>query len=82
MRAQDYITLVRNYNRAIWDNLNALEAMQNEWNALDYGTTLDDGEGQNEGITKTEVGAVVFASADALRTALAGGVATNMAKLL
>ena len=53
-----------------------------EWNALDYGTTLDAGEGENAGIVRADVGAVVFGTADALRTVLNSGHATNMAKLL
>ncbi len=82
MRQQDYITLARQYNREVWNGINSLVALQREWNALDLGTTLPDGEGENEGLTKTEVGAVVFAAADALVAVLDTGVATNMAKLL
>ena len=76
-RESDFITEARQHNRALWDALNALETLQKEWNALDYGTTLDAGEGEN-----ADVGAVVFGTADALRTVLNSGHATNMAKLL
>lgn len=81
-REQDYITLVRAANRQIWEGLNMLKGMQREWNALDYGTELDDGAGANAGILATDVGAVVFATADAIETLLGTGHATNMAKLL
>lgn len=82
MRSQDYITLVRQNNRALWDALNNLVALQREWQALDYGNTLPDGEGDNAGITPPEVGAVAFDTANALVAVLNAGHATNMAKLL
>jgi hypothetical protein len=81
-REQDFYTLARQHNKAIWDGINALVALQREWNALDYGTTLDNGEGANAGLTKTDVGAVVFDTANAFVAVLAAGHATNMAKLL
>ena len=81
-REQDFITEARAANRAVWDGINTLVALQREWNALDYGTTLDDGAGDNLGVTRSEVGAVVFDTAAALVTLLAAGHATNMAKLL
>lgn len=81
-REQDFITEARAANRAIWDGINALVALQREWNALDYGNTLDAGEGANTGITASEVGAVVFDSANALVGVLNTGHATNMANLL
>ncbi len=80
--SDDYISTVRAYNKAIWDGINGLVALQREWNALDYGSTLLDGSGANVGLTKTEVGAVAFDSANALVTVLNTGVATNMATLL
>ena len=82
MREQDYITIARQKNKAIWDGINDLVALQREWNALDYLNTLDDGVGDNADITAAEVGAVVFDTADALVAVLAAGHATNMAKLL
>lgn len=81
-REQDYITIVRQYNRGIWEGIHALVAMQAEWNALDYSTTLDPGEGANEGITEAEIGAVLFDTMTAFQAVLADGHATNMAKLL
>lgn len=81
-REQDFISEARAANKAVWDGINKLISLQREWNALDYGTTLNDGEGTNVGITKTEVGAVVFDTANALVATLNQGHATNMANLL
>ena len=81
-RESDFISEARAANRKVWEGINALIALQREWNALDYGNTLDPGTGENEGITNVEVGAVVFDSANALVTTLNAGHATNMAKLL
>lgn len=81
-RGNDYITEVRVINKQIWDGINALVGKQREWNALNYGTTLPDGIGNNSNITATQVGAVVFDSANAIVTTLNTGVATDMANLL
>ena len=81
-RGSDFITLARQHNKNVWDGINALVAMQREWNALDYGNTLPDGEGANSEQTAAEVGAVVFDTANAFVAVLAQGHATNMAKLL
>lgn len=81
-REQNFITEARELNRQIWNGINALVAMQREWNALDYGSTLDPGVGDNTGIEAGEVGAVVFDTANAFVAVLNGGHATNMAKLL
>jgi len=81
-RGQDFITLARQHNKAIWDGINALVAMQREWQALDYGNTLPDGEGANSEYTADEIGAVVFDTANAFVAVLAAGHATNMSKLL
>lgn len=77
-RRDEFVTDVRRHVRAIWDNLNALEALQIEWTALDYGNTL----GTIEGLTAAEVGPCVHATPDAIRALLATGHATNLAKLL
>lgn len=81
-REQDFITEARQQNKAIWDGINALVALQREWNALDYGNTLDAGDGDNTGISVAQVGAVVFDSVNAFVGVLSAGHATNMAKLL
>ena len=81
-RQSDYISEARAANRKVWDGINALKSLQREYNALDYGNTLPDGAGENDGITKAEVGAVIFDTANALVALLDTGHATNMAKLL
>lgn len=81
-REQDFYTLARQHNKAIWDAINELVGLQREWNALDYGNTLEPGAGANDGLTKTEIGAVVFDTTNAMLAVLASGHATNMAKLL
>ena len=81
-RGSDYITLARQYNRQIWEAINNLKSLQREWNALDYGSTLDAGIGANAGILPAEVGSVVFDTADAMIAVLDAGHATNMSKLL
>lgn len=81
-RQQDFISNARTVNKQIWDGINALVAMQREWNALDYGNTLEDGEGANADYTADEVGAVIFDTANAMVAVLAAGHATNMARLL
>lgn len=81
-RQSDYITEARQHARQLWDAVNALKALQLEWNSLDYGSTLADGVGENEGYTKTEVGSVVFATTDAILTLFASGHSTNVAGLL
>lgn len=43
---------------------------------------LGDGDGDNSGITQGEVGAVVFATTDAILGLMAEGHGTNMANLL
>ena len=81
-RSQDYITEARAANKRIWDAINELVALQREWNALDYGNTLEDGAGNNDGVSAAEVGAVVFDTANAFVGVLGAGHATNMANLL
>lgn len=82
-RQQDYYSLARAANRQIWDGMHALLALQDEWNALDYGTTLADGVGENTGLVKTDIGSVVFDTATELKTRIFDtAFKTNMAKLL
>jgi hypothetical protein len=81
-RGSDYITEARQATRKLWDAVNALKALQLEYNALDYGNTLADGVGENEGYTKAEVGSVVFDTTEAILTLFGQGHSTNVAKLL
>jgi hypothetical protein len=81
-RKQNYITEARMHARDLWDAIYALQALQAEWNSLAYGDNLVDGEGENTGYTKLEVGSVVFDTTNALITLLGQGHGTNLAKLL
>jgi hypothetical protein len=81
-REQDFITEARQAARDLWNALNKLEALQKEYNALDYGNTLEAGTNENAGLTKTEIGAVAFDTANAFVTLLGAGHATNIAKVL
>lgn len=81
-RQSDYITIARQHTKTLWESYLALKAMQGEWNAQDYGTTLEDGVGANEGYTKTEVGSVVFDTVTAIDAVMAAGHATNITNLL
>lgn len=81
-REQDFITLTRQETRAFWDAYNALRVRQAEWQAQDYGNTLDAGTGENEGIVAADVGAVIFATMDAVKAVMDAGHATNVTNLL
>lgn len=64
-------------NQTIWDGINELVALQRQWNAFDYGNTLN-----VQGVVSADIGAVVFDTAAAMVAVLNAGHATNMAKLL
>jgi hypothetical protein len=81
-REQDFISEARQLNKQIWDGINGLSALQREWNALNYGATLDAGAGANDGISPSDVGSVVFDTTTAFVGVLNAGHATNMAKIL
>jgi hypothetical protein len=55
--------------------------MQTRWNALASGDNMIDGQGAFLGITKTQVGSVVFDTANALRALLDNGHGTNLEKV-
>ncbi len=82
-RESDFITNARSNVKKLWDAYHYLKAMQDEYNALDYGNTLPDGEGANAGITKAMVGAAVFDTTNEIKLRIFDtGHATNLAKLL
>jgi hypothetical protein len=82
-RERLFVTEARGHARAVWDGINALLAMQNEWNALDYTSTLDDGTGTNEGVTKAHVSSCVFDTANELKLRIMDTAhKTNLARLL
>jgi len=78
-REVEFVRETKADTRLLWDVLHRMKQRQSEWNALDYGNTLDDAEG----VTAAQVGAVVFATTDALTAiAFGSGHATNLARLL
>jgi len=79
---QDYYTQTREAARQVWEGLNQLLALQAEWNAGTYGDDLGAGTGDNDGLTKDDLGPVIFDGANALETALNAGHATAFVKLL
>lgn len=84
-RQDDYITQVREAARKVWEGVLELEALQPEWSAQDYGTgtnLVPISGGSNSGIGSAAVGAAVFDTADAIRTLLDTGHATNLTALL
>ena len=82
-READYITEARQHVRKLWDAYHDLIVMQDEWNALDYATNLDDGTGENTGYTKAEVGSVVFDTINEIKLRIFDTAhKTNLAQLL
>jgi len=81
-RPATYYSLVRSANVQIWQGLQALISLQEEWNANNYAVTLPAGSGDNVPLVAADLGAVVFDAADLLQAVLDAGVATSMAKLL
>ena len=75
-------TQARAYARQLLDAITGLEAMQTRWNSLDSGNTMIDGEGVHYGLLPSDIGAVIFATADAMRGLLTAGHGTNISKLL
>lgn len=67
----------------LWQAYQAIRSLKDEWNAQDYGNTLEiDPGGNNADILPADVGAVVFATADAINGVMNAGHATNVTKLL
>lgn len=81
-QTQNFITNARNETQKLWDAFHELKNMQAQWNALDYGNTLSDGEGANYGINHAQIGSAVFDAVNAIQVVLDAGNATNLAKLL
>jgi hypothetical protein len=85
-RQSGYITEAREHARRIYSSISALKTMQSEFNYGGYGpqgaNPLPDGQGDNEGVTAAQVGAVIFDTTDALKGLLDGGHGANIAALL
>jgi maltoporin len=82
-RQQVYYSLVREANRAAWQAMLQLVALQREWEAQNYSETLAPGEADNSGLVASDLSAVIFDAANAVATVLAtNGYSTAMTKLL
>jgi len=81
-RHSDYTSEVRSRIKEIHAQSIALAAMQTQWNEGGYGDNLSDGVGANEGITKSDVGPIVFDVANALVAILTGGNGAAIEKML
>jgi hypothetical protein len=81
---QAFINAARAAADQLWNAEQTLLRLQAEWNALDYGNALDnatDFTGDNEGLTREQIGAAVFDSADAIKAVFDAGTATNLARV-
>lgn len=75
-------TMARAFAHQLLDAIHGLEAMQTRWNSLDSLNTMIPGEGVHLGLTRVELGAVIFDTANAARALLDAGHGTNLSKLL
>jgi hypothetical protein len=80
---QAFINMARQSATNYWEAQRELIALQAEWNALDYGTELTNADftGDNEGLTATNIGSVVFDTANAMQLVFNAGNATNIARI-
>ncbi len=67
-------------NKSLIHVLRRLESLRNEWDSLDAGTVIIDNMigGDNDGITKAEVAAVIGTTVNELRTLMNQGHGTNL----
>lgn len=80
-RGEDFTNSVRDQTKQFWEAYTFLKAQQEEWNAQDYSNTLVVGAG-NSDVTPAELGAVVFATMDAVDGLMDAGHATNVTTIL
>ena len=82
-RQSDYITEVRQLTRQFWMAYQGLRAMQDEWHANDYTSTLETFEGENSELEATHISAVVFDTMDEVELRIFDTAhKTNLARLL
>ena len=79
---QQYYTDARDATRQLVAAYQKLVNLQMQWNSLDYGNTLEDGEGVHLGLTSTQVGSVIFDTANAVTGLVNAGHGTNLSRLL
>ena len=82
MAMQAYYSAVRDESRKLLEAYQTLLAFQAQWISLDYTNALEPGQGTHNGLTKTEISAVVNTTRDAIEALMALGHGTNLYKLL
>jgi hypothetical protein len=83
-RDEEFTMITRQAAAQLWEAWLTLKGLQNEWNAQDYGNTLDlDVGGVNGHLSPSQVGAVIFDTANAIDTSVMQvGHSTNVTNLL
>ncbi len=84
-KEREFYGATRRNAKAIWTALHDAKNLQDQWNALDYGNTLSAGDNFDAGITKSELGPVIFDTFNALQAVLdanGGGLSGNLAKVI
>jgi hypothetical protein len=82
-RDEEFTMITRQAAAQLWEAWLTLKGLQKEWNAQAYGDNLDlDAGGVNGHLDAVKVGAVIFATADAIETVMLAGNATNVTDLL
>lgn len=79
---QQFYAAARAAATAIWDAYHECLSLQTQWNSLNYGATLEPGDGVHLGLTGTHVGSVVFDTTNAIKALIDAGHGTNLATLL
>ena len=73
--------LVREHSQNLLTAINGLLEAQGRWNALDSSANMIDGQGAFFGLTRVELGSVIFDTANALNALLDQGHRTNLEKV-
>ncbi len=81
-RGANFISTARDATTEFWKAYQVMLSLQQEWNAQDYSNNLEDGVDGNSGVLAADVGAVIFATADAVKVLMDAGHSTNVTKLL
>lgn len=87
-RHEEFASDVRQTARRLWESHQHLKALKDEYAAQDFGNPdpeiglIIDPAGPNGGITPGELGAVLYATNDAIAALMAAGHATNITAVL
>lgn len=87
-RHEEFTSDVRQTARALWESHQHLKALKDEYAAQNFGSNepgqglVIDPDGVNAGVTKEELGSVLYATNDAIAALMNGGHATNVTAVL